>query len=241
MKLVSDETDRVRLMQHNWIGKSEGARVTFKLTSDKMDESGVLDDTIEVFTTRPDTLFGASFIAVAANHPLALAVAENSKEAADFIAECAKLGTSEAAVETAEKRGFDTGLSVEHPLLSGKTLPIHIANFVLMEYGTGAIFGCPAHDQRDLEFAKAYDLPVLPVILPEGTEPSQFSITSTAYTGPGTLINSGDWNGLNSEEGKQAAIVALQDSNSGATPVKTRSTSNFICFETFFLSKKSLQ
>ena len=207
--------DRVRLMQQNWIGKSEGARVTFKLTSDKMDESGVPDDTIEVFTTRPDTLFGASFIAVAANHPLALAVAENSKEAADFIAECAKLGTSEAAVETAEKRGFDTGLSVEHPLLSGKTLPIHIANFVLMEYGTGAIFGCPAHDQRDLDFANAYNLPVTPVVLPENTDPADFTITDEAYTGPGTLINSGDWDGLDVESGKQAALDALEDLGAG--------------------------
>ena len=153
--------DRVRLMQHNWIGKSEGARVKFRLSGDT-----VPIDAIEVFTTRPDTLFGASFIAVAANHPLALALGESNRDAADFLVECAKLGTSEVLVETAEKRGFDTGLSAEHPLLAGKKLPIYIANFVLMEYGTGAIFGCPAHDQRDLDFARAYNLPVTPVVLP---------------------------------------------------------------------------
>ncbi len=207
--------DRVRLMQHNWIGKSEGARVKFKL----IEPLGATDATprghIEVFTTRPDTLFGASFIAVAANHPLATAFADTNKEAANFIAECAKLGTSEAAVETAEKRGFDTGLSVEHPLLHGKELPVHIANFVLMEYGTGAIFGCPAHDQRDLDFANAYNLPVTPVVLPTDKDASNFTITDEAYTGPGKLINSGDWNGLDIEAGKQAAIEALEAIGAG--------------------------
>ena len=138
--------DRVRLMQHNWIGKSDGARVRFTL-----DTAPVGDiDAIEVFTTRPDTLYGASFVAIAANHPLAAAVGATNKEAAAFIADCAKLGTSEAAVETAEKKGFDTGLVVAHPLDPSLKLPVHIANFVLMEYGTGAIFGCPAHDGATL-------------------------------------------------------------------------------------------
>ena len=143
--------DRVRLMQANWIGKSEGARVKFQLNDPTDSEI----TSIEVFTTRPDTLFGASFIAVAANHPLAQKIGKTNQSAADFIAECAKLGTSEAAVETVEKRGFDTGLQAVHPLDKSITLPVHIANFVLMEYGTGAIFGCPAHDQRDLDFANA--------------------------------------------------------------------------------------
>ncbi len=211
--------DRVRLMQHNWIGKSEGARVEFKLCGDLIPL-----DAIEVFTTRPDTLFGASFIAVAANHPLALALGESNKGVADFIAECAKLGTSEAAVETAEKLGFDTGLSVEHPLLAGKKLPIHIANFVLMEYGTGAIFGCPAHDQRDLDFAKAYDLPVTPVVLPPEMNQGDFKITEEAYTGPGKLINSGDWDGLDIKAGKRAAITALEavGAGSGETTFRLR-------------------
>ena len=198
--------DRVRLMQANWIGKSEGARVKFQLNDPTDSEI----TSIEVFTTRPDTLFGASFIAVAANHPLAQKIGKTNQVAADFIAECAKLGTSEAAVETAEKRGFDTGLRVFHPLDKSITLPVHIANFVLMEYGTGAIFGCPAHDQRDLDFANAYNLPVTPVVLPDGEDVASFAITDTAYAGPGRLINSGEWNGLDIEAGKKAAIAALE-------------------------------
>ncbi len=209
--------DRVRLMQHNWIGKSEGARVKFRLSSDT-----VPIDAIEVFTTRPDTLFGASFIAVAANHPLALFLGESNRDAADFLVECARLGTSQALVETAEKRGFDTGLSAEHPLLAGRKLPIHIANFVLMEYGTGAIFGCPAHDQRDLDFARAYNLPVTPVVLPPDVNQNEFKIIQEAYTGPGKLINSGDWDGLDLEAGKQAAINALEAVGAGSAETTFR-------------------
>ena len=203
--------DRVRLMQQNWIGRSEGAEVSFSLTHASPDSS----DSITVFTTRPDTLFGASFLAVAANHPIALALAEDDNAAADFVAECAKLGTSEAAVETAEKKGYDTGLYVAHPLDDSIELPVYIANFVLMEYGTGAIFGCPAHDQRDLDFANAYDLPVIPVVLPDDADAASFAITDTAYTGPGKLYQSRDWDGLGVEDGKRAAITALEASGSG--------------------------
>ena len=203
--------DRVRLMQQNWIGRSEGAEVSFRLTRASPDSS----DSITVFTTRPDTLFGASFLAVAANHPIALALAEDDGAAADFVAECAKLGTSEAAVETAEKKGYDTGLYVAHPLDDSIELPVYIANFVLMEYGTGAIFGCPAHDQRDLDFANAYDLPVIPVVLPDDADAASFAITDTAYTGPGKLYQSRDWDGLGVEDGKRAAITALEASGSG--------------------------
>ena len=203
--------DRVRLMQQNWIGRSEGAEVSFSLTHASPDSS----DSITVFTTRPDTLFGASFLAVAANHPIALALAEDDDAAADFVAECAKLGTSEAAVETAEKKGYDTGLYVAHPLDDSIELPVYIANFVLMEYGTGAIFGCPAHDQRDLDFANAYDLPVIPVVLPDDADAASFAITDTAYTGPGKLYQSRDWDGLGVEDGKRAAITALEASGSG--------------------------
>jgi len=212
--------DRVRLMQANWIGKSEGARVKFAI-------NGAADadaSAIEVFTTRPDTLFGASFIAVAANHPLAQMIAKTNAGAASFIAECAKLGTSEAAVETAEKKGFDTGLTAVHPLDPSITLPVHIANFVLMEYGTGAIFGCPAHDQRDLDFANAYNLPVRPVVLPVDADETEFAVTDTAYTGPGRLINSGAWNGLDIDAGKKAAIAALEkaDAGTGETTYRLR-------------------
>ena len=203
--------DRVRLMQANWIGKSEGARVKFQLNNPIDSEI----TSIEVFTTRPDTLFGASFIALAANHPLAHKISKTNQAAANFIAKCAKLGTSEAAVETAEKLGLDTGLQAVHPLDNSIILPVHISNFVLMEYGTGAIFGCPAHDQRDLDFANAYHLPVTPVVLPEDKDATSFAITDTAYTGPGQLINSGDWNGLDIEAGKKAAIAALETVNAG--------------------------
>ena len=170
---------------------------------------------IEVFTTRPDTLFGASFIAIAPNHPLALAIGKTNNKAAAFIAECAKLGTSEAAVETVEKKGFDTGLIVNHPLDHSIKLPVHIANFVLMDYGTGAIFGCPAHDQRDLDFANTYGLAVLPVVLPDGEKPKKFCITDTAYTGEGKLFNSHDWDGLDIVAGKKAAIAAITKANVG--------------------------
>lgn len=203
--------DRVRLMQHNWIGKSVGARVEFTFTSPAPHGEAH----VEVFTTRPDTLYGASFIAIAANHPLALALAESDAAAADFVAECAKLGTSEAAVETAEKKGYDTGLKVAHPIIDGHELPVHIANFVLMDYGTGAIFGSAAHDQRDLDFANKYDLPVLPVVLPPNTDPADFKITTEAYTGPGTLFNSGPWDGLDIETGINTAIDALESKGAG--------------------------
>jgi len=205
--------DRVRLMQQNWIGKSEGALVRFAIDGKGPDGA---DDHIEVFTTRPDTLFGASFVAIAANHPLAIAIGKSNQAAADFIAECAKLGTSEAAVETAEKKGFDTGLHASHPLDPAIKLPIHIANFVLMDYGTGAIFGCPAHDQRDLDFANAYGLKILPVVLPDGEDAANFSVSDTAYTGPGKLFNSGAWNGLDIEAGKAAAIAAITAANAGS-------------------------
>ncbi len=143
--------ERVRLMQAKWIGRSEGARLTFPLDRPEASLEGV-----EVYTTRPDTLFGMSFLALAPEHPLSAAVAARDPKAAEFVAECRRMGTSEAVIETAEKHGYDTGLRVKHPFLQGATFPVWIANFVLMEYGTGAIFGCPAHDQRDLEFARKY-------------------------------------------------------------------------------------
>ena len=203
--------DRVRLMQANWIGKSEGARVKFQLNQPLNDEI----NSVEVFTTRPDTLFGASFIAVAANHPLAQNIGKTNQAAADFITECAKLGTSEAAIETAEKRGFETGLLARHPLDSSISLPVYIANFVLMEYGTGAILAVQLTINEILDFANAYHLPVTPVVLPHEEDATSFTITDTAYTGPGRLINSRDWNGLDIESGKKAAIAALEAVNAG--------------------------
>jgi leucyl-tRNA synthetase len=198
--------ERVRLMQANWIGRSEGARIRFPLSAP---EGGI--DGVEVYTTRPDTLFGMSFLALAPEHPLALAAGERDPAAAEFIAECRRLGTTAAAIETTEKRGFPTGLSVRHPFLPERTVPVWIANFVLMEYGTGAIFGCPAHDQRDWDFATAYGLPILPVVRPaQGDLPAD-----EAYTGPGRLMNSGFLDGLEVEAGKRAAIDRLAELGQG--------------------------
>lgn len=202
--------ERVRTMQARWIGRSEGARVRFELPG---------HDGIEVFTTRPDTLFGMSFLAVAADHPVSAALAACNPAAAAFIAECRALGTSEAAIETAEKRGFDTGLRVTHPFLPGRTYPVWIANFVLMDYGTGAIFGCPAHDQRDLDFARKYGLEVEPVVAPAG---DTVSIGDVAYTGPGRIINSGFLDGLEVGPAKRAAIERLEADGTGEGVVNWR-------------------
>lgn len=187
-------SDRVRAMQDNWIGKSHGAHVRFRLDG--------RDDRLEVFTTRPDTLYGASFCAIAADHPLAADIASSDEGAAAFIQECRALGTSEAAIEQAEKRGYDTGLKAQHPFVDGMDLPVYIANFVLMDYGTGAIFGCPAHDQRDLDFARKYDLDVIPVVLPPGEDPAAYTVGDEAYIGPGTIYQSDFLNGLAVDDAK---------------------------------------
>ena len=198
--------ERVRLMQANWIGRSEGARLSFDLAQP---QAGI--DKIDVYTTRPDTLYGMSFLAIAAEHPLATIVAAGNEDAAAFIAECRSQGTSEVAIETGEKRGFDTGLRVKHPFIPGVTTPVWIANFVLMEYGTGAIFGCPAHDQRDLDFARKYNLPVPPVVLPPGENAATYQVGDVAFTDAGTIVNSGFLDGLAAPAAaKPAAIAELE-------------------------------
>jgi len=200
--------EKVRLMQENWIGKSQGLKFRFALAAPA---AGV--DGIDVFTTRPDTLFGASFAAISPDHPLAAALAQDNAALAAFIEDCRAVGTAAAEVETAEKKGFDTGLGVVHPLDPSWTLPLFVANFVLMDYGTGAVFGCPAHDQRDLDFARKYQLPVTRVVADEGnaTDP----IGDEAYTGPGRLINSRFLDGLSIEEAKAAVIARAQDEGWG--------------------------
>ena len=200
--------EKVRLMQRNWIGKSTGARVRFRL-ADRA-------DAIEVFTTRPDTLFGASFVAIAPDHPLATALARENPELAAFAADCLRGGTSEAEIETQEKRGFPTGQSCRHPFDQDRLLPVYVANFVLMDYGTGAIFGCPAHDQRDLDFAHRYDLPVIPVVLPADADPATFAVVSDAYVGDGTLFHSRFLDGLDVEQGKLRAIAELERLGEGS-------------------------
>lgn len=185
--------EKVRLMQKNWIGKSEGLTVRWELDADTAPE-GFTD--LEVYTTRPDTLFGASFMAVAADHPIAQEAAKTNPELKAFAEECRRMGTSVAALETAEKRGFNTGIHVKHPFDDSWTLPIYVANFVLMDYGTGAIFGCPSGDQRDLDFARKYDLPVKPVVMPKDQDAATFSIGDDAYTGDGVMINSDFLDGM---------------------------------------------
>ena len=218
--------ERVRLMQAHWIGRSEGARVRFPLSQPVEGQGGTLRE-VEVFTTRPDTLFGMSFLAVAPEHPLAAAAAAADPAAAAFVAECRSLGTSEAVIEQAEKRGFETSFRVAHPFLPGATFPVWIANFVLMEYGTGAIFGCPSGDQRDLDFARKYGLPVPPVVLPpgflqSGADAATFAIGTEAYTGPGTAIHSGFLDGLDTAAAKRAAIDALEREGAGEGVVNWR-------------------
>jgi len=208
--------ERVKLMQSNWIGRSEGARVRFALAQ-RVD--GIAD--VEVFTTRPDTLFGMSFLAVAAEHPIAAAAATANPAAAEFVAECRRMGTSEAAIEQAEKKGFDTGIRVRHPF-TGAEYPVWIANFVLMEYGTGAIFGCPAHDQRDLDFARKYDLSVTPVVLPKGADAATFEVGTEAFTDDGTAFNSGFLDGLGVAAAKRRAIEELERLGCGQGVVNWR-------------------
>ena len=206
---------KVRIMQENWIGRSEGAYIDF----DFVDDTG--RDPLRVYTTRPDTIFGASFCAIAADHPLAEALAKDNPAIAAFIEECRQLGTSEEAIQTAEKRGIDTGLRVKHPF-ADEVLPVYAANFVLMGYGTGAIFGCPAHDQRDLDFARAYGLPVRPVVVPGEADPDTFAIADEAYVGEGTLAHSQFLDGLGVDDGKRSAIEHLEAINSGEGTVNYR-------------------
>ena len=206
--------DQVRLMQANWIGRSEGAEVHFELVD--------REDRLEVFTTRPDTLFGASFCAIAANHPLALELAETNAELGAFIERWNLIGTSEAAIETAEKEGYKTSLSVRHPFSDDWELPVYVANFVLMEYGTGAIFGCPAHDQRDLDFARKYELKVVPVVAPKDTDPTEIEIGTEAFVGDGVIVNSGFLNGLDVDAGKKLAIRTLEEQGSGRSKITYR-------------------
>ena len=204
--------EKVRLMQSNWIGRSEGLRISFELED--------RDDRLEVYTTRPDTIFGASFCAISPEHPLAAQLAADSAVLTEFIEECGRLGTSEAVIEQADKIGFDTGLRARHPFINGKTLPVYVANFILMEYGTGAIFGCPAHDQRDLDFARKYDLDVLPVVVPKDTE--DFAIGDEAYTGPGRLANSDFLDGLDVEAAKSEIANRIEAAGQGTREVNFR-------------------
>ena len=200
--------EKVRLMQKNWIGRSEGLLVRFAL-----DPATAPDGTneLEVFTTRPDTLFGAKFMAIAPDHPLAAAAAKGNPKLAAFIEECRHHSTAQADIDTAEKMGFDTGIKAVHPFDPSWKLPVYVANFILMEYGTGAIFGCPAHDQRDLDFVNKYGLGNTPVVCPPGVDPKTFVITDTAYDGDGHMINSRFLDGMTIAEAKEDVARRLEN------------------------------
>ncbi len=207
--------EKVRLMQKNWIGRSEGLSLRWEIAGNTRPDGF---SEITVYTTRPDTLFGASFLAIAADHPLAKAIAEKDGDIASFCDECRRAGTSLAALETAEKKGIDTGVKVRHPFDPSWELPVYVANFVLMEYGTGAIFGCPSGDQRDLDFARKYGLPVVPVVMPADGDAASFSIGDTAYDGDGVMINSRFLDGMTTTEAFEATVARLSAQTVNGTP-----------------------
>jgi len=202
--------EKVRLMQKNWIGRSEGLTIRWEIVA----ETAPAGETeVTVYTTRPDTLFGASFLAIAADHPLAKEAAAKNAAIDAFCEECRRAGTSLAALETAEKKGIDTGIRVKHPLDASWELPVYVANFVLMDYGTGAIFGCPSGDQRDLDFAHKYNLPVVPVVMPKDSDVASFAVGDVAYDGDGVMINSRFLDGKTTTE----AFEIVADKLAGTT------------------------
>jgi leucyl-tRNA synthetase len=211
--------EKVRLMQKNWIGRSEGLLVRFMLDAATAPNQ---ESELEIFTTRPDTLFGAKFMALSPDHPLAAAAAKKNPALAAFIEQCRHLGTSQAAIDTAEKLGFDTGIKAVHPFDPDWKLPVYVANFILMDYGTGAIFGCPAHDQRDLDFVNKYGLGNTPVVCPPGQDPATFVVTDVAYDGDGRMINSRFLDGLGIAEAKNEVAKRLERETRGNRPVAQR-------------------
>jgi len=211
--------EKVRTMQANWIGRSEGLLMKYSLEGDKL-PAGWKE--LEVFTTRADTIFGGSFCALSPGHPLTLELAKSNPELAAFVEECNRIGTSEEELNRIEKKGFNTGLTATHPLIPDRKLPVFVANFVLMGYGTGAIFGCPAHDQRDYEFATKYKLPIVPVVIPEGKDPATSDLGGEAYDGPGRIANSDFLNGLTIEEAKAEVARRMEEIGKGERKIMYR-------------------
>ena len=210
--------DKVRLMQRNWIGRSEGMLVRFAIDPADARRGRRTSSELEIYTTRPDTLFGAKFMAVAPDHPLAAAAAAHDPKLAEFIEECRRIGTSVAAIETAEKKGYDTGIRVVHPFDPDWRLPVYVANFILMDYGTGAIFGCPAHDQRDLDFVNVYGLGATPVVCPPDVDPATFRVDKVAYDGDGVMINSRFLDGMTIAAAKEEVARRLEAQTLGNRP-----------------------
>ena len=211
--------DKVRLMQRNWIGRSEGLLIRFKLDPATTPNR---ESELDIFTTRHDTLFGARFMALSPDHPLAVAAAARNPKLAAFIAECKRHGTAQEIIDKAEKLGFDTRMKAIHPFDPSWKLPIYVANFVLMDYGTGALFGCPAHDQRDFEFATKYGLGVATVVAPPGADPKSFVVTDAPYEGDGTMINSRFLDGMTTTQAKEEVARRLEQTVVDNRPVGER-------------------
>ncbi len=213
--------EKVRVMQKNWIGRSQGLQFSFELEDEN---ANLLDEKLTVFTTRHDTIFGASFCAVAADHPISIKASQNSTEISDFRKECASLGTSEEAIETAEKKGVFLGIYARHPFDQSIRIPVYAANFVLMGYGEGAVFGCPAHDQRDLDFANKYGLKVTPVVAP--SDDLNFTITDTAFIdnagGNTVMINSAFLDGMSVSAAKKEIAKRFEELGTGEQKINYR-------------------
>ncbi len=210
---LKDWPEKVRLMQEKWIGKSQGLKIFFDVKG--------REEKLEVYTTRPDTIFGASFCAISPGHPLAAELAEKEPKLAEFIEECNRLGVAEEIIEKAEKKGVDTGLKVQHPF-EDRELPLYVAKFVVIEYGSGAVFACPAHDQRDLDFARKYNLSVTPVVCPKEQDTVSFTIEKEAYTGEGVLINSDFLNDLTPAKAKKEVAKRLSEKGAGEVTTNYR-------------------
>jgi leucyl-tRNA synthetase len=213
LELLKDWPKKVKLMQKNWIGKSTGCEIDFEIFETK--------EKIKIFTTRPDTIFGASFLAVSIDHPVSSQFEKDNKFIV-FKEDCLKVGTTEEALALADKNGYNTGLFAQHPFIKDKKIPIFIANFVLMDYGTGAIFGCPAHDQRDLDFAKKYNLEIIEVVTENKSKPKNFNTIIEAYTDSGAIINSDFLNGLNVETAKTKVIEIIEKKKIGKKKISFR-------------------
>ncbi len=205
LEKLNNWPNKVKIMQSNWIGKSTGAEIDFKVLEN--------NKKIKVFTTRPDTIFGATFIALSSEHELVVEISKKNIELQKFIKSCERLNPEKT------KKGFNINLFVDHPFIRGKKLPIFVANFVLKEYGLGAIFGCPAHDQRDLDFARQYNLEVIPVVKPNNVNLNSFNINDEAFTDEGILINSEFLNGLNINDAKNKIIDEIENKKIGKKKV----------------------
>ena len=216
---LSNWPTKVKLMQENWIGRSEGCELNLEIYSDDFQP---LEQKLNIYTTRPDTIFGATFCAISPNHPLALESSKNDANLKKFIKKYASINFTEETLAKTEKDGYKMKLYVKHPLINDKFLPVYVANFILMDYGTGAIYGCPAHDQRDLDFAKKYSIEILPVILPEGIEKNNFQIFEEAYTGDGKLINSSFLDGLSIPEAQTKVVNKLELEKKGLRKINFR-------------------